>query len=222
MTSASSQYTAKDIQILEGLEAVRRRPGMYIGDTGLRGLHHLVYEVVDNAIDEAMAGWCSKITVIIHSDSHISVEDNGRGIPTDIHPQTGRPAAEVVLTTLHAGGKFDHKSYQVSGGLHGVGVSVVNALSEWLNLTIWREGKEWRQSYRQGKPVSELCCGEVTERNGTLIEFFPDAEVFEEISFSWDTLSGRFREMAFLNPGLAIELRDEISEKEKKIGRAHV
>jgi DNA gyrase subunit B len=215
MTSASGQYTAKDIQILEGLEAVRRRPGMYIGDTGPRGLHHLVYEVVDNAIDEAMAGWCSRISVTIHSDGHISVEDNGRGIPIDIHPQTGRPAAEVVLTTLHAGGKFDHKSYQVSGGLHGVGVSVVNALSEWLKLTVWRDGKEWRQSYNKGIPREDLCCGESTEKNGTLIEFLPDSGIFEEVVFSWDTLSGRFREMAFLNPGLAIELKEESTEKEK-------
>jgi DNA gyrase subunit B len=213
--SASSQYTAKDIQILEGLEAVRRRPGMYIGDTGPRGLHHIVYEVVDNAIDEAMAGWCSRIDVRIHPDGHVSVEDNGRGIPTDLHPQTGRPAAEVVLTTLHAGGKFDKKSYQVSGGLHGVGVSVVNALSEWLNLTVWREGREWRQTYRKGKPVTDLCCGEPTEKNGTLIEFMPDSSIFDEIEFSWETLAGRFREMAFLNPGLSIELKDDISEKEK-------
>ena len=213
--SASSQYTAKDIQILEGLEAVRRRPGMYIGDTGPRGLHHIVYEVVDNAIDEAMAGWCSKIEVRIHADGHVSVEDNGRGIPTDLHPQTGRPAAEVVLTTLHAGGKFDKKSYQVSGGLHGVGVSVVNALSEWLNLTVWREGKEWRQTYSKGKPTSDLCCGEPTDKNGTLIEFMPDSSIFDEIEFSWETLAGRFREMAFLNPGLSIELKDEVSETEK-------
>ncbi|HQO83056.1 MAG TPA: DNA gyrase subunit B [Synergistales bacterium] len=213
--SASSQYTAKDIQILEGLEAVRRRPGMYIGDTGPRGLHHIVYEVVDNAIDEAMAGWCSKIEVRIHADGHVSVEDNGRGIPTDLHPQTGRPAAEVVLTTLHAGGKFDKKSYQVSGGLHGVGVSVVNALSEWLNLTVWREGKEWRQTYSKGKPTSDLCCGEPTDKNGTLIEFMPDSSIFDEIEFSWETLAGRFREMAFLNPGLSIELKDEVSGKEK-------
>ncbi|HPJ48615.1 MAG TPA: ATP-binding protein, partial [Synergistales bacterium] len=213
--SASSQYTAKDIQILEGLEAVRRRPGMYIGDTGSRGLHHIVYEVVDNAIDEAMAGWCSKIEIRIHADGHVSVEDNGRGIPTDLHPQTGRPAAEVVLTTLHAGGKFDKKSYQVSGGLHGVGVSVVNALSEWLNLTVWREGKEWRQTYSKGKPTSDLCCGEPTDKNGTLIEFMPDSSIFDEIEFSWETLAGRFREMAFLNPGLSIELKDEVSGKEK-------
>jgi len=213
--SASSQYTAKDIQILEGLEAVRRRPGMYIGDTGSRGLHHIVYEVVDNAIDEAMAGWCSKIEIRIHADGHVSVEDNGRGIPTDLHPQTGRPAAEVVLTSLHAGGKFDKKSYQVSGGLHGVGVSVVNALSEWLNLTVWREGKEWRQTYSKGKPTSDLCCGEPTDKNGTLIEFMPDSSIFDEIEFSWETLAGRFREMAFLNPGLSIELKDEVSETEK-------
>ncbi|MFP4482843.1 MAG: DNA topoisomerase (ATP-hydrolyzing) subunit B [Thermovirgaceae bacterium] len=215
MTSPSKQYTAKDIQILEGLEAVRRRPGMYIGDTGSRGLHHLVYEVVDNAIDEAMAGWCSKIEIIIHEDSHVSVEDNGRGIPVDMHPQTGRSAAEVVLTKLHAGGKFDKKSYQVSGGLHGVGVSVVNGLSEWLNLTVWRDGQKWRQSYGRGVPVSDLCCGEPTEKTGTRIEFLPDAEIFEDVEFSWDILSGRFREMAFLNPGLTITLEDRIQKKEK-------
>jgi DNA gyrase subunit B len=215
MTSPSKQYTAKDIQILEGLEAVRRRPGMYIGDTGSRGLHHLVYEVVDNAIDEAMAGWCSKIDIIIHEDSHVSVEDNGRGIPVDTHPQTGRSAAEVVLTKLHAGGKFDKKSYQVSGGLHGVGVSVVNGLSEWLNLTVWRDGREWQQSYRRGIPQSDLCCGEPTTKTGTRIEFLPDAEIFEEVEFSWDILSGRFREMAFLNPGLTITLQDRIQKKEQ-------
>ncbi len=215
MTSPSKQYTAKDIQILEGLEAVRRRPGMYIGDTGSRGLHHLVYEVVDNAVDEAMAGWCSKIDIIIHEDSRVSVEDNGRGIPVDMHPQTGRSAAEVVLTKLHAGGKFDKKSYQVSGGLHGVGVSVVNGLSEWLNLTVWRDGQEWRQSYRRGIPVSDLCCGEPTTKTGTRIEFLPDAEIFEEVEFSWDLLSGRFREMAFLNPGLTITLQDKIQGKKQ-------
>jgi DNA gyrase subunit B len=215
MTSPSKQYTAKDIQILEGLEAVRRRPGMYIGDTGARGLHHLVYEVVDNAIDEAMAGWCSTIEIVIHEDSHVSVEDNGRGIPVDVHPQTGRSAAEVVLTKLHAGGKFDKKSYQVSGGLHGVGVSVVNGLSEWLNLTVWRDGQEWRQSYNRGIPVSELCCGESTTKTGTRIEFLPDAGIFEDVEFSWDLLSGRFREMAFLNPGLTITLQDKIQGKEQ-------
>jgi DNA gyrase subunit B len=215
MTSPSKQYTAKDIQILEGLEAVRRRPGMYIGDTGARGLHHLVYEVVDNAIDEAMAGWCSSIEIVIHEDSHVSVEDNGRGIPVDMHPQTGRSAAEVVLTKLHAGGKFDKKSYQVSGGLHGVGVSVVNGLSEWLNLTVWRDGREWRQSYNRGIPVSELCCGESTTKTGTRIEFLPDAGIFEDVEFSWDLLSGRFREMAFLNPGLTITLQDKIQGKEQ-------
>ena len=215
MTASAKQYTARDIQILEGLEAVRRRPGMYIGDTTTRGLHHLVYEVVDNSVDEAMAGWCTQIEVIIHEDGHVSVEDNGRGIPIDPHPQTGKPAAEVVLTTLHAGGKFDKKAYQVSGGLHGVGVSVVNALSEWLNLTVWRNGKEWRQSYRKGKPVSQLCCGESTNKRGTRIEFKPDEEIFEDITFSWDILSSRLREMAFLNPGLTIILKDRISGKEK-------
>ena len=215
MTSPSKQYTAKDIQILEGLEAVRRRPGMYIGDTGARGLHHLVYEVVDNAIDEAMAGWCSSIEIVIHEDSHVSVEDNGRGIPVDMHPQTGRSAAEVVLTKLHAGGKFDKKSYQVSGGLHGVGVSVVNGLSEWLNLTVWRDGQEWHQSYNRGVPVSDLCCGEPTTKTGTRIEFLPDAGIFEDVEFSWDLLSGRFREMAFLNPGLTITLQDKIQGKEQ-------
>jgi len=215
MTAASDQYTAKDIQILEGLEAVRRRPGMYIGDTGTRGLHHLVFEVVDNSIDEAMAGMCDHITITIHEDNHVSVADNGRGIPIDPHPQTGRPAAEVVLTTLHAGGKFDKKSYQVSGGLHGVGISVVNGLSDWLNLTVWRNRQIWTQKYRQGKPVTDLCCGDPTENQGTLIEFYPDAEIFEDVEFSWDILAGRFREMAFLNPGLTIDLKHMPADKEK-------
>ncbi len=211
----SAKYTAKDIQILEGLEAVRRRPGMYIGDTGPRGLHHLVYEVVDNSIDEAMAGICTEIEVCLRTDGSVSVTDNGRGIPTDIHPQTGRPAAEVVLTKLHAGGKFDKKAYQVSGGLHGVGVSVVNALSEWLEVTIWRDGLTHRQRFERGIPVTDLEKGEPTERRGTQVHFLPDSTIFTELGFSWDVLSGRIRELAFLNPGLCITLKDESEPKEK-------
>jgi DNA gyrase subunit B len=211
----SAKYTAKDIQILEGLEAVRRRPSMYIGDTGPRGLHHLVYEVVDNSIDEAMAGVCTTIEVNLHTDGSVSVVDDGRGIPTDIHPQTGRPASEVVLTKLHAGGKFDKKAYQVSGGLHGVGVSVVNALSDWLEVTIWRDGMTHRQRFERGIPVTDLEAGEPTERRGTRIHFLPDATIFTEMGFSWEVLSGRIRELAFLNPGLCITLRDEAEPKEK-------
>ena len=211
----SAKYTAKDIQILEGLEAVRRRPSMYIGDTGPRGLHHLVYEVVDNSIDEAMAGVCTDIEVCLKADGSVSVTDNGRGIPTDLHPQTGRPAAEVVLTKLHAGGKFDKKAYQVSGGLHGVGVSVVNALSDWLEVTIWRDGMTYRQRYERGIPVTDLQAGETTERRGTRIHFLPDATIFSETGFSWDVLAGRIRELAFLNPGLCITLKDEVEPKEK-------
>lgn len=211
----SAKYTAKDIQILEGLEAVRRRPGMYIGDTGPRGLHHLVYEVVDNSIDEAMAGICTEIEVCLRTNGSVSVTDNGRGIPTDIHPQTGRPAAEVVLTKLHAGGKFDKKAYQVSGGLHGVGVSVVNALSEWLEVTIWRDGLTHRQRFERGIPVTDLEKGEPTERRGTQVHFLPDSTIFTELGFSWDILSGRIRELAFLNPGLCITLKDESEPKEK-------
>ncbi len=212
--TASQQYTAENIQILEGLEAVRKRPGMYIGDTASRGLHHLVYEIVDNSLDEALAGICNNVEVTIHPDNSISVEDNGRGIPVDEHPTMGKSAAEVVLTVLHAGGKFDNKTYQVSGGLHGVGLSVVNALSEWLELTIWKNGQEWKQSYRRGIPLAPLVAGEDTARQGTKIHFLPDSLIFPEISFSWDILSSRLRELAFLTPGIAIILRDQRQEKE--------
>ena len=208
MEAPASQYTAKDIQVLEGLEAVRKRPGMYIGDQGPRGLHHLVYEVVDNAIDEAMAGVCDTVYVTIHPEGSVSVVDNGRGIPTEIHAATGKSAAEVVLTVLHAGAKFDKKAYQVSGGLHGVGVSVVNALSEWLEVTIWRNGREHRQRFERGVAVTELQVGEDTDRRGTKVQFMPDEEIFSTLDFSSETLLGRLRELAFLNPGITIHFQD--------------
>ncbi len=206
-------YTASDIKVLEGLEAVRKRPAMYIGDTGSYGLHHLVYEAVDNAVDEAMGGYCDSIKVILHSDGSCSVGDNGRGIPVDTHKETGKSAAEVVLTVLHAGGKFEHSAYKVSGGLHGVGISVVNALSEWLEIEIRREGKTWTQRYEYGVPQGDLAPGEKTSKHGTLIRFKPDTKIFEETSFSFDTLSNRLRELAFLNKGLKIVIEDERDER---------
>src|SRR6266540_1943025 len=187
---------------------------MYIGDTGSYGLHHLVYEAVDNAVDEALAGYCDSIKVILHSDGSCSVGDNGRGIPVDIHKESGRPAAEVVLTVLHAGGKFEHSAYKVSGGLHGVGVSVVNALSEWLELEIRRGGRTWTQRYENGGvPTAPLAPGEPTKKHGTIIRFKPDPTIFEETSLSFDTLSNRLREMAFLNRGLKIVIEDERDER---------
>lgn len=213
MTTPAKQYTAKDIQVLEGLQAVRKRPGMYIGDTGPRGLHHLVYEVVDNSIDEAIAGYCDKISVIIYEDESVSVEDNGRGIPTDPHPSSGRPASEVVLTVLHAGGKFDNQAYKVSGGLHGVGVSVVNALSQWLEITIYRNDVARKQRFEKGVPVTDLSEGTPTTKRGTLVCFHPDPTIFDEVRFSSEVLAGRLREMAFLNPGLRITLEDRRSGK---------
>ena len=210
---SAETYTASDIKVLEGLEAVRKRPAMYIGDTGAYGLHHLVYEVVDNSVDEALAGYCDSIKVILHSDGSCSVGDNGRGIPVDTHKESGKSAAEVVLTVLHAGGKFEHSAYKVSGGLHGVGVSVVNALSEWLELDIRREGKVWTQRYEYGVPTGELAAGEKTTKHGTIIRFKPDAKIFEETTFSFDTLSNRLRELAFLNKGLKIVIEDERDER---------
>jgi DNA gyrase subunit B len=206
-------YDAQDITVLEGLEAVRKRPGMYIGSTGARGLHHLIYEVVDNSVDEALAGEADAVEITIHPDNSVTVTDNGRGIPVAMHEKEGRPAAEVVLTTLHAGGKFgDGGGYKVSGGLHGVGVSVVNALSEWLHLTVWRDGHEWTQSYERGATSGSLERGSKTDRRGTRIAFLPDLEIFETIEYDRTVLEQRFREMAFLTKGLRINFRDERGE----------
>ncbi|MBQ6775566.1 MAG: DNA topoisomerase (ATP-hydrolyzing) subunit B [Synergistaceae bacterium] len=207
--NSSENYGAESIKVLEGLEAVRKRPGMYIGDTSTRGLHHLVYEVVDNSVDEAMAGYCDEIKITIHMDESISVQDNGRGIPTDPHPYNGRPTSEVVLTVLHAGGKFGQGAYKVSGGLHGVGVSVVNALSEWLVVTIARDGVEKTQRFERGEPVTELSKGLPANWRGTRIDYRPDKEIFEDVHHSLDTLKSRFKELAFLNPGLKIIVNDE-------------
>ena len=211
---ASKNYTAENITVLEGLEAVRKRPAMYIGDVNIRGLHHLVYEVVDNSIDEALAGYCNKIDVIIHENNSVTVIDNGRGIPTDFHEKEQRSALEVVMTVLHAGGKFDKDTYKVSGGLHGVGVSVVNALSSKLMVTVRRDGKVYQQEYEFGKPVYPIRTIGDTDQNGTEITFLPDNSIFITDHYDFEILSSRLRELAFLNKGITLNITDEREKDE--------
>ena len=214
--NGNESYTADDIKVLKGLDAVRKRPAMYIGSTGIEGLHHLVYEVVDNSVDESLAGYCNNVDVIVHLDGSCTVIDDGRGIPTEIHAEEGRSAAEVVLTELHAGGKFESKAYRISGGLHGVGVSVVNALSEWLEIEIKQNGTVYQQRFERGTPTAPLAIVGKTKGRGTKITFKPDSEVFEIMEFSWDILVQRLRELAFLNRGLKISLLDERTEKNQE------
>ncbi|HSC24729.1 MAG TPA: DNA topoisomerase (ATP-hydrolyzing) subunit B [Candidatus Babeliales bacterium] len=214
MTKQVKEYAAQSIRVMEGLEAVRKRPAMYIGSTGPQGLHHLVYEVVDNSIDEALAGYCDTVNVTLHEDGSCSVEDNGRGIPTDIHPTEKVSAVEVVLTKLHAGGKFDKDTYQFSGGLHGVGISVVNALSEWTHVTVYQKGNIYYQEFNRGKPIKSLEIIGTTTKRGTLVQFKPDAEIFTETTdLSFETLSSRLRELAFLNKNVRISINDERTNK---------
>jgi len=216
MEDKKSEYGAKDIQVLTGLSAVRKRPAMYIGNTSLQGLHHLVFEAVDNSIDEALAGFCNKLIVIVHKNNSVTVIDNGRGIPVDIHPKYNKSAVEIVMTKLHAGGKFDKKTYKVSGGLHGVGISVTNALSKELSVEVKRDGKIYQQKYIQGKPVTELKVVGDSNDKGTKITFLPDPEIFSETEFHFETLSSRLRELAFLNKGLHITLFDERTNKKQE------
>ncbi len=217
MMAVNNQYNAKQIQVLEGLEAVRRRPGMYIGSTGTKGLHHLVWEIVDNSIDEFLAGHGDKIDISIEAGEVLTVRDYGRGIPVDIHPTKGLPAAQLVLTTLHAGGKFDGGGYKVSGGLHGVGVSVVNALSEWLEIEIYRDGYVYSQRYERGVPVTEFKKGKRSKETGTKINFRPDREIFDDVDFKFETLSTRLQESAFLNKNLEINIADNRKEESKEV-----
>src|SRR5687768_1449855 len=208
-TDTAKLYDAEAITVLKGLEAVRKRPGMYIGSTAENGLHHLVYEVVDNSIDEALAGYCDSISVTIHPDNSITVADNGRGIPVGIHPTEKKPAVEVALTMLHAGGKFDKNTYKVSGGLHGVGVSVVNALSERLDVWVSRDGKEHHMAFEKGNTVQRIEVSGKSKQTGTKITFLPDSSIFTEMRFDYSTLSTRLRELAFLNKGLTLAIADE-------------
>ena len=212
--AAKKDYSADNIQVLEGLEAVRKRPAMYIGDVGVKGLHHLVYEVVDNSIDEALAGYCSNIEVFIHQDNSISVQDNGRGIPTGLHKKENRSALEVVMTVLHAGGKFDKDTYKVSGGLHGVGVSCVNALSKDLKVKVEREGTVFEQEYKMGIPQYSVKEIGKTDKSGTRVTFYPDDSIFTVSEYNYDTLAARMRELAFLNKGICISLTDEREQDE--------
>ena len=221
MTQSSKDYSAEKITVLKGLEAVRKRPAMYIGDTGKRGLHHLINEVVDNSVDEALAGHCSKIDVTINADNSITVSDDGRGIPVDIHKEEKIPALEVVMTVLHAGGKFDKGSYKISGGLHGVGVSVVNALSEWLIAEIGRDGERHRQRYEKGKTASKLEIVGKTSNTGTTITFMPDSTIFNAVEWDRELMIERLRELAYLNNNLTITLVDARGDGEPEIEAFH-
>src|SRR5947209_10983939 len=214
MQQTTRRYEAEDIQVLEGLEGVRRRPGMYIGGTDQRGLHQLVQEVVDNSVDEALQGACDSISVILHADGKVTVEDNGRGIPVEVHPKVGKSTLEVVMTRLHAGGKFDKRGYKVSGGLHGVGVSVVCALSSWIEVEVKREGKRHVQHFAEGKPTSDVTVVGKTRETGTRTTFLPDPTIFPDVQFDFDMLTQRLREMAYLTRALKIQLRDEASGRE--------